>query len=157
MRLVRRLAWPLIVFWLLLTVGLNVLVPPIESVAREHAVTMSPQDAPSLIAAKHIGAKFHEFDSDSLVMLVLEGENELGPEAHRYYDTLIAKLSADPEHVQHITDLWGDPITAAGVQSSDGKAAYAQINTAGDQGSTLGNESVDAVRKIVASVRRRTG
>ncbi|MGV0732628.1 MMPL/RND family transporter [Mycolicibacter sinensis] len=152
MRLVRRLAWPLIVFWLLLTVGLNVLVPPIESVAREHAVTMSPQDAPSLIAAKHIGAKFHEFDSDSLVMLVLEGENELGPEAHRYYDTLIAKLSADPEHVQHITDLWGDPITAAGVQSSDGKAAYAQINTAGDQGSTLGNESVDAVRKIVASV-----
>ncbi|GFG85006.1 MMPL/RND family transporter [Mycolicibacter algericus] len=152
MRLVRRLAWPLIVFWLLLTVGLNVLVPPIESVAREHAVTMSPQDAPSLIAAKHIGAKFGEFDSDSLVMLVIEGENELGPEAHRYYDTLIAKLSADPEHVQHITDLWGDPITAAGVQSSDGKAAYAQINTAGDQGSTLGNESVDAARKIVASV-----
>jgi len=55
MRWVRRLAWPLIIFWLLLTVGLNVLVPPIESVARDHAVTMSPQDAPSLIAAKHIG------------------------------------------------------------------------------------------------------
>jgi RND superfamily putative drug exporter len=152
MRLIRRLAWPLIIFWLLLTVGLNVLVPPIESVAREHAVTMSPQDAPSLIAAKHIGAKFDEFDSDSMVMLVLEGRTELGADAHRYYDTLIEKLSADHHHVQHISDLWGDPITAAGVQSTDGKAAYAQINTAGDQGSTLGNESVDAVRKIVASV-----
>lgn len=152
MRLIRRLAWPLIIFWLLLTVGLNVLVPPIESVAREHAVTMSPQDAPSLIAAKHIGAKFDEFDSDSMVMLVLEGQTELGADAHRYYDTLIEKLSADHHHVQHISDLWGDPITAAGVQSTDGKAAYAQINTAGDQGSTLGNESVDAVRKIVASV-----
>ncbi|MEB3030608.1 MMPL/RND family transporter [[Mycobacterium] nativiensis] len=152
MRLVRRLAWPLIIFWLLLTVGLNVLVPPIESVARDHAVTMSPHDAPSLIAAKHIGAKFDEFDSDSMVMLVLEGDTELGADAHRYYDTLVAKLSADHEHVQHIADLWGDPITAAGVQSTDGKAAYAQIHTAGDQGSTLGNESVDAVRKIVASV-----
>ncbi|GFG69553.1 MMPL/RND family transporter [Mycolicibacter senuensis] len=152
MRLVRRLAWPLIACWLLLTVGLNVLVPPIESVAREHAVTMSPQDAPSLIAAKHIGATFGEFDSDSMVMLVIEGESELGPDAHRYYDTLIAKLSADHEHVQHIADLWGDPITAAGVQSSDGRAAYAQINTAGDQGSTAGNESVDAVRQIVAAV-----
>ncbi|WP_235663863.1 MMPL/RND family transporter [Mycolicibacter terrae] len=152
MRLVRRLAWPLIIFWLLLTVGLNVLVPPIESVARHHAVTMCPHDAPSLIAAKHIGAKFEEFDSDAMVMLVLEGQSELGPEAHRYYDTLVAKLSADHEHVQHIADLWGDPITAAGVQSSDGRAAYAQINTAGDQGSTLGNESVDAVRTIVASV-----
>ncbi|ORV45504.1 hypothetical protein AWC02_13085 [Mycolicibacter engbaekii] len=152
MRLVRLLAWPLIIFWFLLTLGLNVLVPPIESVAREHAVTMSPQDAPSLMAAKHIGATFEEFDSDSMVMLVIEGENKLGPDAHRYYDTLIEKLSADHEHVQHVADLWGDPITAAGVQSADGKAAYAQINTAGDQGSTLGNESVDAVRKIVASV-----
>ncbi|OBK85022.1 RND family transporter [Mycolicibacter sinensis] len=152
MRLIRRLAWPLIIFWLLLTVGLNVLVPPIESVAREHAVTMSPQDAPSLIAAKHIGAKFDEFDSDSMVMLVLEGRTELGADAHLYYDTLIEKLSADHHHVQHISDLWGDPITAAGVQSTDAHAAYAQINTAGDQGSTLGNESVDAVRKIVASV-----
>ncbi|BBX22678.1 putative membrane protein, MmpL [Mycolicibacter terrae] len=152
MRLVRLLSWPLIIFWLLVTVGLNVLVPPIETVAREHAVTMSPHDAPSLIAAKHIGAKFEEFDSDSMVMLVLEGETELGPDAHRYYDTLVAKLSADHEHIQHIADLWGDPITAAGVQSSDGRAAYAQINTAGDQGSTLGNESIDAVRKIVASV-----
>ncbi|OBI06056.1 hypothetical protein A5715_20825 [Mycolicibacter heraklionensis] len=152
MRAVRRLAWPLVIFWLLLTVGLNVLVPPIESVARENAVTMSPPDAPSMIAAKHIGATFEEFDSDAMAMLVLEGESELGPEAHRYYDSVIAKLVADREHVQHVADLWGDPITAAGVQSTDGKAAYAQINTAGDQGSTLGNESVDAVRQIVASV-----
>ncbi|MGV0626297.1 MMPL/RND family transporter [Mycolicibacter minnesotensis] len=157
MRAVRRLAWPLVIFWLLLTVGLNVLVPPIESVARDNAVTMSPQDAPSMIAAKHIGATFGEFDSDAMVMLVLEGETELGPEAHRYYDNVITKLRADHEHVQHIADLWGDPITAAGVQSTDGRAAYAQINTAGDQGSTLGNESVAAVRSIVASVPAPAG
>ena len=152
MRLIRRLTWPLVICWLLLTVGLNLLVPPIELVARDHAVTMSPADAPSMIAAKHIGATFEEFNSDSIVMLVIEGDAPLGPAAHRYYDTIITGLRADHHHVEHIADLWSDPITAAGVQSSDGCAAYAQINTAGDQGSTLGNQSVDAVRRIVAAV-----
>jgi RND superfamily putative drug exporter len=149
MRAVRAFAVPIIVAWLLLVVALNVLVPWIEIVARTHAVTMSPEDAPSMVAAKRIGKDFREFDSDSIVMLVLEGENRLGEEAHRYYDSLVKKLEADPQHVQYLQDLWGDPITAAGAQSSDGKAAYTQIHTAGDQGSTLGNESVDAVRKIV--------
>jgi RND superfamily putative drug exporter len=150
MRGVRAFAWPIIIGWLLLTVAVNVLVPPIESVSRTHAVTMSPQDAPAMIAAKRIGTTFGEFDSDSMVMLVLESDHELGEEAHRYYDGLVKRLKADHEHVQHFMDLWGTPSTAAGVQSTDGKAAFAQINTAGDQGSTQGNKSVDAVRKIVA-------
>lgn len=149
MRAVRAFAVPIILVWLVLTIAVNVLVPWIEFVARSHAVTMSPQDAPSMIAAQRIGKKFQESDSDSIVMLVLESKNELGEQAHRYYDNLVKKLEADPKHVQHLHDLWGDPITAAGAQSSDGKAAYAQINTAGNQGSTLGNESVDAVRKII--------
>lgn len=149
MRAVRAFAVPIILAWLVLTIAVNILVPWIEFVARSHAVTMSPQDAPAMIAAKRIGKMFHESDSDSIVMLILESNNKLGQEAHHYYDTLVQKLEADPEHVQHLHDLWGDPVTAAGAQSSDGKAAYAQINTAGDQGSSLGNKSVDAVRKIV--------
>jgi RND superfamily putative drug exporter len=149
MRFIRRFAWPIIIGWLLLTVGMNVLVPRIESVARAHAVTMSPQDAPALIAAKKIGATYHESDSDSIAMIVLEGDQKLGADAHRYYDGLVKALQADPAHVQHVQDVWGDPLTAAGVQSRDGKAAYVQLNLAGDQGSTLGNESVDRVREIV--------
>jgi RND superfamily putative drug exporter len=149
MRLVRRFAVPIILAWLLLTVALNVLVPPIESAARNHAVTMSPQDAPAMIAAKRIGEQFHESDSDSITMIVLESDGPLGEEAHRYYDSLVQRLQADPAHVQHVQNVWGDPLTAAGVQSRDGKAAYVQLNLAGDQGSTLGNESVAAVRKIV--------
>ncbi|MUM07156.1 MULTISPECIES: RND family transporter [unclassified Mycolicibacterium] len=149
MRFIRQFAWPIIIGWLLLTVALNVLVPPIESVARNHAVTMSPQDAPALIAAKKIGATYHESDSDSVAMVVLEGDEKLGAEAHHYYDGLVKALQADPAHVQHVQDVWGDPLTAAGVQSRDGKAAYVQVNLAGDQGSTLGNESVDRLREIV--------
>ena len=48
---------------------------------------------------------------------------------------------------EHIQNFWGDLITAAGAQSNDGKAAYVQLNLAGDQGSTVGNESVEAVRE----------
>ena len=149
MRFVRRFAVPILIAWLLLTVALNVLVPPIESVARNHAVTMSPQDAPAMIAAKRIGAQFHESNSDSIAMIVLENDKQLGEEAHRYYDGLVKELQADPKHVQHVQNVWGDPLTAAGVQSRDGKAAYVQLNLAGNQGSTLGNESVKAVREIV--------
>lgn len=51
--------------------------------------------------------------------------------------------------MQHVQNVWGDPLTASGVQSRDGRAAYVQVNLAGDQGSTLGNKSVVAVREIV--------
>jgi len=53
--------------------------------------------------------------------------------------------------VQHIQDFWGDPLTAAGAQSADGKAAYVQLNLVGNQGESQSNLSVDAVRKIVDS------
>ncbi|WP_301150515.1 RND family transporter [Mycobacterium simiae] len=145
-RFVRRFAVPIIVAWLLLTVAVNVLWPPIESVARNHAVTMSPKDAPAMIASTRIGAVFHEFDSDSVAMVVLESDTPLGEQAHHYYDGLVRELAADHKHVQHVQNVWGDPLTAAGVQSRDSKAAYAQLNLAGNQGSTLGNESVKAVR-----------
>ena len=151
MRMVRTFAVPIILAWLLLTIAVNVLVPWIEFVARSHAVTMSPQDAPAMIAAKRIGAKFQESDSDNIVMVVLASNKELGDEAHTYYDGLVKKLGADTKHIQHVQNLWGDRITAAGSQSGDGKAAYVQLNVAGNQGSTLGNQSVDAVRKIVDS------
>lgn len=149
MRFVRRFAVPILITWLFMTVAVNVLVPPIESVAREHAVTMSPHDAPAMIAAKHIGQKYHESDSDSIAMIVLESEDPLGERAHQYYDNLVLALQADTRHVQHVQNVWGDPLTASGVQSRDGRAAYVQVNLAGDQGSTLGNKSVVAVREIV--------
>ena len=44
------------------------------------------------------------------------------------------------------------PLTAAGSQSTDGKAAYVQLFLAGDVASSRANESVDAVERIVDSV-----
>jgi RND superfamily putative drug exporter len=149
-RLIRAGAIPIILVWIAVTAALNMLIPQVEFVGEQHAVSMSPQDAPAVMAAKKIGQKFGEFRSDSIAMVVLVGDQPLGDPAHQYYDTLIGKLHQDSTHVEHIQNFWGDLITAAGAQSSDGKAAYVQLNLAGDQGSTQGNESVGAVRSILA-------
>ncbi len=146
---IRWLSVPIVLFWLAVAAITNVLVPQLEAVGEAHNVAASSPDAPSLQAFKRIGQVFHEFNSDSAAMVVLEGDQPLGTDAHHYYDNLIQRISADHKHVQHIQDFWGDPLTAAGSQSSDGKAAYVQIFLAGNQGEALSLESVDAVRAIV--------
>jgi RND superfamily putative drug exporter len=113
------------------------------------SVSMSPKEAPSVAAMMRIGKVFEEFDSDSSAMIVLEGDKPLGEDAHRFYDDMVAQLRADTKHVQHIQDFWGDPLTRAGAQSDDGKAAYVQVYLAGNMGEALGNESVNEVHKLV--------
>ncbi len=147
--MVRKFSWPIILGWLAITLLVSIGVPPLEQVAKEHAVSLSAQDAPSIKAVKRIGHLFKESNTDSVAMIVLEGERPLGDAAHQYYDNLIRQLSTDPTHVQHIQNFWGDPLTAPGVQSADGKAAYVQLNLTGNQGEALANESVEAVRNIV--------
>jgi RND superfamily putative drug exporter len=145
----RTLCVPILLFWLAVAALTNALVPQLEVVGQTHNVALSSPDSPSLQAFKRIGQVFGEFDSDSAAMIVLEGDKPLGPDAHQYYDTLIQRISADHKHVQHIQDFWGDPLTAAGSQSPDGKAAYVQVFLAGNQGEALSLASVDAVRDIV--------
>ena len=149
---IRLLAVPIILGWVALAVYTNVAVPQIEVVGQEQSVSMAAADASSTIAMNRIGTVFEEFDSNTSVMIVLEGDQPLGDAAHRYYDEIIAKLNTDTDHVEHIQDFWGDPLTAAGAQSADGKAAYVQAYLAGNMGETLANESVAAVKQIVESV-----
>ncbi|MCP9275225.1 MMPL/RND family transporter [Mycolicibacterium arenosum] len=147
---IRRLAVPIILAWIGLVVILNLTVPQLEVVGQERSVSMSPKEAPSVIAMTRTGQVFEEYESDSSAMIVLEGDAPLGPDAHRYYDELIDKLEADPVHVEHVQDFWGDPLTEAGAQSDDGKAAYVQVYLAGNMGEELANRSVEAVQQIVA-------
>lgn len=149
-RLIRWCAVPIILGWIALTVIVNMVAPQLEVVGERHAAPMAPMDAPSMKAMMRLGHNFREFDSNSTVTIVLEGEQQLGEAAHRYYDSIISQLKRDPEHVQHIQDFWSDRLTAAGVQSADGKGAYVILNLAGEQGTTLSNESVEAVRDVVA-------
>jgi putative drug exporter of the RND superfamily len=146
---IRLLAVPIILAWLFITFLVNTVAPQLEKVSEAHSAPMAPMDAPSMQAMLRMGHNFHEFSSNSTVMIVLEGQDKLGDDAHRYYDSIIHELQQDPQHIQHIQDFWGDPLTAAGAQSTDAKAAYVMVYLAGNQGTTLANESVSAVRKVV--------
>jgi RND superfamily putative drug exporter len=141
-------AVPIIVAWIAIIALLNTVVPQLEDVGKLRAVSMSPNDAPSMIATKRVGEVFKEYTTSSSVMIVLEGDSPLGADAHHFYDQIVQKLRADTKHVQHVQDFWGDSFTAAAAQSVDGKAAYAQVYIAGDQGEALANESVEAVRHV---------
>ncbi len=151
--IIRRLSWPILLFWVALAAITNSAVPQLEEVGRTHNVALNSPDAPSLKAIKRIGQAFHEFDTDSSAMIVLEGDQPLDAAAHQYYDTMIRKLQQDTKHVQHVQDFWGDTLTAAGSQSSDGKAAYVQVFLAGNSGSAQANDGVRAVREIVDSTK----
>ena len=78
------------------------------------SVSMSPEDAQSVIATKRVGEVFEEYKSNSSVMIVLEGQKPLGAQAHAYYDQIVKKLDADRKHVEHVQDLWSDPADRRG-------------------------------------------
>ena len=95
----RWLSVPIILAWLALTVFTNIAVPQVEVVGQAQSVPMAANDAPSTIAMNKIGKTFQEFNSNTSVMIVLEGQQPLGDAAHQYYNEIISKLNADKKHV----------------------------------------------------------
>jgi transport protein len=150
-RTARLLAIPIIVFWGLVAVTTNTFIPKVEDVAAELAGPMIPTYAPSQSAMLHIGEKFRESTSTSLTMVVLEADHPLDAQDHHYYDDLMQRLKHDTQHVQYVMDLWGKPFSAAGAQSNDGKATFVLLRLAGDIGQIQANQSVSAVRDIIAN------
>ncbi len=148
-RTIRRVSPLIILAWAALTLVVTFAVPPLERVGEAHSVPLAPQDAPAVRAMTNMGKAFKESDSDGFAMVVLEGQQPLGDDVRTYYRKLVHELRNDKQHVEYVQDLWGDRLTAAGVQSPDGKAAYVQVNLAGNQGTTLAQESVTAVRRII--------
>lgn len=148
-RTIRKLSVFIILGWVALTLTVTVGVPWLETVGRQHSVPLAPHDAPALQAMQRMGSNFNESDSDSFAMLLLEGQQPLGDDARTYYDGLVRALRSNAKHVEHVQDFWGDRLTAAGAQSADGTAVYVQLNLAGNQGTTLGQDSIAAVRNIV--------
>nr|WP_272952237.1 RND family transporter [Mycolicibacterium vanbaalenii] len=154
---IRNLSIPIIVGWIALAAFLNISTPQLEKVGEMRSVSMSPHGAPAAVATQRIGEVFEEYTSDSSAMIVLEGTEPLGPPAREFYGKLISALRADTAHVEHVQDLWNDPLTSSGVQSGDGKAAYVQINLVGNQGEAKANESVAAVHRIIEQTEAPEG
>src|SRR5271154_6751965 len=101
-RTIRRFPLFVILAWVALTLIVTLAVPSLEQVGEEHSVPLAPQDAPSVQAMKRMGRDFKESDSDSFVMLMLEGQQPLAEDAHTYYAELVHQLRDDPKHVEHV-------------------------------------------------------
>jgi RND superfamily putative drug exporter len=148
-RTIHRFSALIILAWLAIAVVVTVAVPPLEVVEQSHSISLSPQDAPAIRAMTRMGKTFEESNTESMAVLLIEGDQPLGDDAHKFYDSIVSQLKDDPTHVQHIQDFWGDPLTAGAAQSADGKAAYSLLSLGGQMGQALSNESVDAVQDVV--------
>jgi RND superfamily putative drug exporter len=156
-RTIHRLALPIILAWLAVTVIVTIGLPPLEQVEKEHSVSETAKDAPSFKAMDRMVTDFKQANSETVAMVVLEGQQPLGNNTHRYYDQLIRQLKDDQKHVRHIQDFWGDPLTAGAAQSGDGKAVYVQLDLAGHIGTALAHDSTQAVRDIVGRTQPPPG
>ncbi|MGL5442999.1 MAG: MMPL family transporter, partial [[Mycobacterium] stephanolepidis] len=154
---IRKYSILVVLAWLAFTIVINTVVPQLEPVTDANQGPLVPLDAPSSKALIHIGESFKESNSNSLAMVILEGDHKLNDADHKFYDVLASKLENDKKHVQYVMNLWGQGTTAAGVQSSDGQAAYTLVRVAADQGSTVSDESIRAVRELVAEVQPPNG
>ncbi|OBI10931.1 hypothetical protein A5712_10890 [Mycobacterium sp. E2327] len=156
-RTIHRFSVVIILAWLAIIGFLIICIPSLEQVEAEHSVSVNPTDAPSVTAAQRMNDDFKPTGqsgqapegSGNVAMIVLEGQQPLGDDAHKYYDRLISQLRNDPKHVRRIQDFWGDELTRSAAQSTDGKAAYVQVILAGNSSQTAGNESIEAVQHIV--------
>ena len=157
-KLLRVLAIPIIIFWVLVAVVTNVFVPSLDDVTADNAGPLVARDAPSAQAAIHQGNDFDESNYTSVAVLLLETKDrKLGEQDHQYYNEVVRRLLDDTKHVASVQDLWGKPVTMSGSQSADAEATTLTIRPVGDLGSSEANKSIDAIRDVVAKVPKPDG
>src|SRR3984885_3900820 len=157
-KLLRVLAIPIIIFWLLAAVVTNVFVPNLDDVTADNAGPLVARDAPSAQAAIHQGNDFEKSNYTSVAVLMLETKNrKLGAQDHQYYNEVVKRLLDDTKHVASVQDLWGKPVTMSRSQSAVAEATTLTIRPTGDLGSSEANKSIEAIRDVVAKVPKPDG
>nr|WP_207547834.1 RND family transporter [Mycobacterium mantenii] len=156
-RLTGRYAVLIVGLWILAAAVANVAVPQLERVVDSHARSFMPPGAPSAVAAARAAQLFDQTPSNNFVYVVLERDQRLTPRDRQFYDSLTRSLGSDQRHVYAVTDLWSQPATAAGAQSSDGKAVSLMVRLAGMLGTAQARDSVNAVRGTVQKLSPPAG
>jgi putative drug exporter of the RND superfamily len=157
-KMLRVLAIPILLFWVLAAVVTNVFVPSLEANTAANAEAEVPRDAPSSQAGIRQGQAFNESSFTSAAVILLETQGrKLGEQDHRYYDELVRRLLQDKQHVQSLLNLWGKPVTMSGQQSADAEAATLTVRPTGDLGDATSNQSIAAIRNIVAKIPKPSG
>ena len=87
----------------------NVVAPQLEVVGEMHSAPMAPEDAPSMQAMKRMGANFGEFNSNSTVMVIIEGQQPWARMRTATTTRSSGSYARTPAHIQHIQDFWVTP------------------------------------------------
>ncbi|ASW97951.1 MULTISPECIES: MMPL/RND family transporter [Mycobacterium avium complex (MAC)] len=156
-RLTGRYAVLVVGLWVLAAAAANLAVPQLERVVDSHARSFMPPEAPSAVAAARAAQLFNQTPSNNFVYVVLERDQRLAPGDRQFYDALTTKLGSDHRHVYAVTDLWSQPATAAGAQSSDGRAVSVMVRLAGMLGTSQARDSVNSVRAAIQTLSPPAG
>jgi putative drug exporter of the RND superfamily len=156
-RLAGRYALLIVGLWILAAAAANLAVPQLERVIDSHAKSFMPADAPSSKAASRAAELFGQKPSNNFVYVVLESDRRLTPTDRQFYDALTRALASDTRHVYAVTDLWSQPATAAGAQSSDGHAVTVMVRLAGMLGTSTARDSIGSVRHTIAALSPPAG
>jgi RND superfamily putative drug exporter len=148
-RFTGRWAALVVLVWIAAAGLANLTVPQLERVVATHSRSFLPSDAPSVVADNRSAELFDQPPGDNFNYVVLERDRPLQPTDRRYYDTLVAALRSDPEHVTSVTDLWSVPLTESAAQSRDGQAVQLMVQLSGRLGTSAASGSVAAVRDTV--------
>src|SRR5258705_12113819 len=132
-KLLRVLAIPIIIFWVLVAVVTNVFVPSLDDVTADNAGPLVARDAPSAQAAIHQGNDFDESNYTSVAVLMLETEGRnLGEQDHQYYNEVVRRLLDDTKHAASAQGLWGRPGPMCGSETPDAEETTPRVRPACD-------------------------
>jgi RND superfamily putative drug exporter len=156
-RFTGRWAALVVLGWIVAAGLANLAVPQLERVVASHSRSFMPIDVASVVAANRSAELFGDAPSNNLNYVVLERDQPLQPDDQRFYDTLVAALRADTQHVTSVTDLWADPLTESAAHSRDGHAVDVMLRLSGMLGTSAAADAVAAVRHTVARLAPPAG
>jgi RND superfamily putative drug exporter len=153
-RIITRHPIFVVVAWLLATCAVNLAVPQLEHVVREHAKPFFSPDSPAVTAAVQMGRDFNDSTTNNVAYVVLESSALLTAADRQYYHHLIDTLRADRSHVESVMDLWSDPYSAPIAEGPDHRAVTALVRLSGDIGDAQATNAVAAVRHTFDRLQR---
>ena len=136
----------------------NVFVPSLDDVTADNAGPLVARDAPSAQAAIHQGNDFDESNYTSVAVLLLETEGrKLGEQDHQYYNEVVRRLLDDTRARGVGSGPVGQAGHHVGVTERRRRGHHADVRPVGDLGSSEANQSIAAIRDIVAKVPKPDG
>lgn len=139
-----------LVLWLLAIVGVNVLVPQLDSVIKHDSTAFIPPYATSMQAFRDLDKAFTGGHSQSFTYVAVEDTKGISAADKAWLVSLTTSLAADPAHFSNVPDLT-QPGMFDALQSKDKQALYLQIGLPGPVGAPQTDAQVALLRDHVGT------